>query len=132
MVRKVPWIAEAVLEPRDHLDGRETKMAMQRTANDVDQIKRSSSPNLTGIDRTILRIPFRGDNYERASTNGSLLQTHRRIITSHVVLITRKQQTGSSKAEYTRNGSQQVRFSGSMENVRPVLFPLPIRSDGVL
>jgi hypothetical protein len=97
-------------------------MAMQRTANDVDQIKRSSSPNLTGVDRRALRI-LQGNNCERAFTNGSLHQTHQRTKTSHVVLITRKQQSGFSKAEYTKNGSQQVRFSGSTENVRSVPFP---------
>ena len=65
---------------------------------------------------------FQGNNCEIASTNGSLRQTHQRTITSHVVLITRKQQTGFSKEEYTKNGSQQVRFSGPMENVRLVPF----------
>ena len=54
-----------------------------------------------------------------------LHRTHQRTITSHVVLITRKEQTGFPKAEYTRNGSQQVRFSGSTVNVRPL--PLPSR-----
>ena len=34
-------------------------MAMQRTANDVDQIKRSSFPNLPGVGRRVLRNPFR-------------------------------------------------------------------------
>ena len=66
---------------------------------------------------------FQGNNCEIASTNGSLRQTHQRTITSPVVLITRKQQTGFSTEEYTKNGSQRVHFSGSMENVRSVLFP---------
>jgi len=66
---------------------------------------------------------FQGNNYERAFTDGSPHRTRQRTITSHLVLITRKQQSGSSKAEYTRNGSQQVLFSGSTENVRSI--PLP-------
>jgi hypothetical protein len=44
---------------QNYADGREAKVVMQRTANDVDQIKRSSPPNLTGDDRRVLRIPFR-------------------------------------------------------------------------
>ena len=75
--------------------------------------------------REALRIPFQEINCGRAFTNGSPHQTHQGTITSHVVLITRKQRTGFSKAEHIRNGSQMVRFSGSMENVRPV--PLPSR-----
>ena len=66
---------------------------------------------------------FQGNNYERTFTNGSPHRTHQRTITLHVLLITRKLQTGSSKVEYIRNGCQRVHFSGSMENVRPVSLP---------
>jgi hypothetical protein len=66
---------------------------------------------------------FQGNNYERAFTNGFPHRTHQKTITLHVVLITRRQQTGFSKAKYTRNGSQQIHFSGSTENVRSIPPP---------
>ena len=60
MVRKVPLIDRRCnILTQNHSDGKEAKMAMQRTANGVDEIKRSSFPNLTGVDRRVLRISFR-------------------------------------------------------------------------
>ena len=55
--------------------------------------------------------------------NGSPHRTPPRTTTLRVILITRKQQHGFLKVEHIRSGSQQVHFFGSMESVRPVLFP---------
>jgi hypothetical protein len=41
-----------------------------------------------------------------------------------VRLILREPQHGSFKEASSRNGDQLVRFFGSMENVRPFLFPI--------
>ncbi len=104
-----------------HLDAKEGNVVMQQTANDVDQVKRLSS--LSPFAPTV--EPYassQGTNCVRAFINGSLHQTRPRIITLHVVLITREQQHGSFKEAYSRNGWQRVHFFGSTENVRPSHF----------
>ena len=100
-------------------------MTTQQTANYVDQIERSSSPNLTGSnDRRVLRMPLRETITREHPEMGqmALHRTHQRTITLHVVFITGKRQTGFFKAVYTKNGSQQVCSCGSTENVCLILF----------
>jgi hypothetical protein len=66
---------------------------------------------------------FQGTNYGRTFIDGSLHRTPRRTITLDVVLITKRQQPGFSKAVSFRTGSQQDHYFGSTENVCPILFP---------
>jgi hypothetical protein len=67
---------EDALKKLDKLTDEEARMAVAQNlkathnvdqrvrgvANDVDLIKRSSSPNLTSVDRRVLRVPFRETN----------------------------------------------------------------------
>ena len=106
---------------------------MEQTANDVDQVKRSSSLDLIGIDYTVdPYTSFQKTNYGRASTDGSFHRIRPQIITLRVVLITKNQQLGFSKETFTRNGNQKELSSGFTESVR--LVPISIRypPDGVL
>jgi len=66
---------------------------------------------------------FQETNCGRGLTNGSPPRTRQRTTTLHVILITRIQQHGFFKARSIKNGGQQARFFGSMENVCPLLFP---------
>jgi hypothetical protein len=100
-------------------DGKEVKLVMTQTASDVDQVKRSSSPNLIAADYGALHI-IQKINRGRTSTDGSPHRIRQLTITLRVVLITRKQQLGSFKVEFSRNGNHQDRFFGSTGNVRPV------------
>jgi archaellum component FlaC len=96
---------------------------VQRTANDVDEIKRWSS--LTSVLPSAGQEPnpfFQKTNCGRTFTNGSLRRTPRRTTTSHVVLITRNPQPGFFKAASFRTGNQLDRSYGSTENVRPIFF----------
>ena len=104
-----------------HSDGKEVKAATQQTATDVDQIKRLSS-NLARVQTTEPYAYFQGTNCGKTFINGSPHQIPRRTITSHVVLITRKQHLGSFKAVSFRSGSQLGHFFGFTENVCPVFF----------
>ena len=63
---------------------------------------------------------LQGINNDRTFVDGSPHQTHLRIITSRVMLITREQQHGSFGAAFIGIGSQLGRFFGSMGNVRPI------------
>ena len=86
------------------LDGKEAKAVMQQTADDVDQIKRSSSPSLVCSDcggSYIPQAPNRGTTY----INGSLHRTHPPITTLRVLLIRREPQTGSFKGVSSPNGN---------------------------
>ena len=73
-----------------------------------------------------------GVNYDTIFVDGSLHQIRRRIITLHVVLITREPQPGFFKAAYIMNGNLHLRFSGSMENVRTCPTPYLTPPDGIL
>ena len=95
---------------------------MQQTADDVDQIKRSSSPDLIGSDRGssyLLQEPSHGTTF----INGSLHRIRPPITTLPVLLIRRELQTGSFKGASSPHGSQQIpiRYFGFMANVRPTL-----------
>src|SRR5258708_1962265 len=72
---------------------------------------------------TVRYASFQRTNCEKAFINGSPHRIPQQTITSHVVLITRKQHLGFLKAASFRSGSQQLHFFGFTENVCPVLFP---------
>jgi hypothetical protein len=58
-------------------DGKETKQVVKHTANDVDQVKRSSSSNLIGIDYGAsrhFRKPIAGKHPQLALPTGSVNQ----------------------------------------------------------
>ena len=94
---------------------------ISKTVDNVDQVKRSSSPNLVSTKESYKS--FQKTNCGRQSTNGSPHRIRRRTITLRVVLITRKQQPGFLKGASFRSGNPQVHFFGSTENVCPVLSP---------
>ena len=89
--------------------------------DDVDQVKRSSSPHLVSTKESYK--PFQKNNCGRKSINGFPHRIRRQTITLRVVLITRNQQPGFFKEASFRSGNPQVHFFGSTENVCPVLFP---------
>ena len=99
----------------------ESVRRIANTADDVDQLKRSSSPHLVSTKE--FYESFQKTNCGRKSTNGSPHRIRRRTITWRVVLIARKQQLGFFKEASFRSGNPQVHFFGSTENVCPVLFP---------
>ncbi len=67
---------------------------------------------------------LQGTNYDKIFVDGFPRQIRLRTITFRVLLIMKELQRGSFRAAYTRNGNQQVRSSGFMENVRPFFTPL--------
>jgi hypothetical protein len=82
---------------------------VQQSANDIDEMKRLSS--LIPLISSVLTMEpydpsFQGTNYGRTFIDGSLHRTPRRTITLHVVLITKRQQPGFSKAASFRTGSR--------------------------
>ena len=102
-------------------DGKEARQVIEQAANDVDQVKRSSSPTSSAL--TIeAYTSFQKTNYGRASSDGSPHRIRQLTITLPVVLITKNQQLGSSKERFTTNGSQKDPCFGFMESVRP--FPI--------
>jgi hypothetical protein len=117
---RVKGVADTVVA----IDNRVTSVddRVQQTGNDVDEMKRLSSPYLI-IPTVDPYTSFQGINCRRAFTIGSRHQTRRQTTTSHVVLITRKHQPGSFKAASFRSGSQLDHFFGSTENVCHVFFP---------
>jgi len=92
---------------------------MEQTANDVDQVKRSSSLDHISADLDPY-ASFQRTKCARASTNGSPHQIRLQIITLRVVLTTKSQQFGSLEETFTRNGNQRDRSFGLTESVRPV------------
>ena len=95
----------------------QVKVATQQTAADIDQVKRLSS-DLISSGYGSLRIS-QGSNCKKPFTNGSPHQIPQQIITSHVILITRKWHLGFFKAASFRGGSQQDHYFGFTENVCP-------------
>jgi hypothetical protein len=114
-------------------DGREARRVMGQTANDVDQVIRSSSLYLIGAYWTEEPYAsFQKTNCGRASTDGSPHRIRQLTITLPVIPITRKLRHGSSRETFTRNGNQMDHSFGSMESVRPVLIFHSIPPDDVL
>ena len=96
-------------------DGKEANQVIKQAADDVDQVKRLSSSFiiLTMESHTSLKKT----NYGRISTDGFPHRIHQLTITLRVILITRRQQHGSFKAEFSGNGIQQARCFGFTGNV---------------
>jgi len=107
----------------NHSDGRE---AMQEKANDAIEMKRLSPPNITSV-HSEPYPSFQESNCGRAYKNGYPHRTLRRTTILHAVLITGKRGPGLLKAASFRSGSRQLRFSGSMGNVCPVLIQIWLR-----
>ena len=102
---------------------------MDQTANDVDQVKRSSAIELTSSALTEESYTsLQEASCGTASTNGSPHRIRRLIIILPVILITRKPQHGSSRETFTRNGNPKDRSFGFTESVClvPVLHPIPL------
>jgi hypothetical protein len=94
------------------------KVVMQRIADDVDQAKRSSVPNLIGSNLNAgASSILQGINCVRAFASGFPHQTHPQTITWPVLPISKERQRGSLKAVPTKIGSPLVRFLGSTVNV---------------
>ena len=108
-----------------HLDGKETRGAIQQAADGVDRMERSWFTNPFMLD--MQAHSSQGINYDRIFVDGSRHQIHLQITISHATPITRERRPGFSKEGCIRNGSHQVpsRYSGSMENVCtcPILLP---------
>jgi hypothetical protein len=73
----------------------EAKMIMQRTADKLDDVERSSSvpssPTVEHLTRS------QGGNYESALEHGNLLLILPQITTSHAIFNTNEQRNGSAK-----------------------------------
>jgi len=105
-----------------HLDAKGGRAVTQQTAGDVGQVKSSSSPSI--INAICAALPsLQGINCARTFTNGCPHRINLRIITSHVVLITKEQRPGSPKEAYSRNGCPRVRSFGFTVNVCHSHFP---------
>jgi hypothetical protein len=76
MVRKSSSVSLGNLSNLNCSDGKEARQVMTQTANDVDQVKRSSSPNLTCTGYGNLRHCFRnsitGERLQMALPIGSV------------------------------------------------------------
>ena len=66
----------------------------------------------------LMQPSSQGTNYDRIFSDGSLRRIHLRTTTLRVVLTTREQRTGFSKAVSLPDGNLLVRFYGFTENVR--------------
>ncbi len=120
MVCKQSSVADSrslkLIDP-DALDEREAKVVIERTANDVDQVKRSSSC-YPFIWACRLKYFLQGANCDRTFVHGSPHQIHPQIITLHAALVTREQQSGSFKEPSLRNGNRLVLYCGFTGSVR--------------
>jgi hypothetical protein len=99
------------------LDGKESRVVIQQTASDVDQVKREQCPSL-GHAEQARSVILQETNHDRIFVDGSPHPIPLQTTTLHVVLTTREQPTGSFRAAYSRAGSPLVRCCGFMENVR--------------
>jgi hypothetical protein len=96
---------------------KEANSVIQRSANTVDEEKRSYS-GLAAVDpRTNLFL--QRDSYKRICKSGSLLRIPQQIIISHARPTTREQRPGFSKAVSSNSGSRLLLSCGSTANVRP-------------
>ena len=122
---RVEGIADNVLLVDNRLVGVDDRM--KDVHDDVDQIKRSWSPDDFDTGYTLeAQTSLQGINYDRIFVDGSHHQIRLRTITLHVMVITKEPPLGSSKAVFTEIGNpQQVlnRSSGFMGNVRPSPTP---------
>jgi len=132
MVRQQSSVADSrspkLIDP-DSLGEREAKVVIERTANDVDQVKRSSPRNFIYW-HTGSTVFSQGANYYKTFVAGSPHRTRLPIITLHAVLVTREQQNGSFKEVSLPNGSSLVPCCGSMGSVRSYYHSNPILANG--
>jgi hypothetical protein len=99
-----------------HPDGNKAKVALQQTADNVDQAKRSSTPNLSVLTQEP-HLYLQGVNCVRTFASGFPHQIHPPTITLPVLPISKERQRGSFRVVPSKNGSPQVRFFGSTVNV---------------
>ena len=97
--------------------GKETRVAIQQVADDMDQVKRWSFSFCVDIG-VQTQTSSQGTNYGRNFANGSLHRIRLLIRTLHMVPIASKQRTGFSKEVSSPSGNPMVRFCGYTENVR--------------
>ena len=116
---RVKGVADTVVAIDNRVAGVDDRV--QRTANNVDEVKRMSSPDFINADYET-SPNFQGTKCGKAFTNGSPHQIPRQTTILHVVLITRKKHLGFFKAVSIRTGNQQDPFFGYTENVCPLLF----------
>ena len=109
------------------LGEREAKVVIDRTASDVDQVKRSSSRKRVRLNMHAQPF-FQGANCDKTFVDGSRHQILPQITTSHATLVTREQQSGSFREVSFENGSRLVLCCGFTGSVRSFLFPFPIYS----
>ena len=120
MVRKRSSIADCrllkLIDP-DGLGEREAKVVIERTAYDVDQVKRSSFHNVLVLD-TRSQASSQGANYDRTFVDGSLHRIRPPTITLRAALVTKGQQSGSFKEVSLKDGNPLVPCCGFMASVR--------------
>jgi hypothetical protein len=90
---------------------------IQDVDDKLDQVNRSSSPNLTTPHSEAL-LSSQGISSEIIFYDGFRLQIHQSIIILHPKLVTMVQLSGSFEAEYLRTGNP-LAPCGCTENVRP-------------
>ena len=100
-----------------YLEGKETRVAVQQVADDMDQLKRQRFSLCVDI-RLQSQSSAQGINYDKTFANGSLHRTRLLTTTLHAVLIASKQRSGFSKEVFSPNGNLMARSCGSTENVR--------------
>ena len=103
---------------------------MQYAANNVDEMKRSSSHNCTNL-RYVAQPFSQGTNYNGTFEDGFPHQIPRPITTLHIVPIMKEQRRGFSRVVFLENGRPPAHFSGFMVNVCSPLFPPMILSEGI-
>ena len=106
-------------------DGKDAKDVMQRTAHDVNEVKRWSHSDVTTVSGAQLLSQRRCR--DRTFESGSPHRTPRQITTPSTVLNTRGRQPGSSRVVSTKNGSQRLPSCGFMGNVCPSFLLLLCR-----
>ena len=109
-----------------YLEGKETRVVIQKVVDDMDQVKRLSFSFCVDI-RVQAEPSSQGINYDRTLAGGSLRRIPLLTTTSRAVPIISKQRTGFSMEVSLPNGSPMVHFCGSTENVRT---PDLSRADG--
>ena len=99
------------------LEGKETRLAIQKVADDMDQVKSLSFSFCVDISEQA-KASQQGINYDRTFANGSLRQIPLRTTTLPAPPIASKKQSGFSKEVLSPNGNPMVHFSGCTGNVR--------------
>ena len=99
----------------------QAKLVAQQTADDVEDMKRSSFPTHinSGSGRaSSTKLSSQSTNYDRNFADGCLRRIHLLTTTLHVVLTTREKRSGFSKVVSLRDGNPLLHYCGFTENVR--------------